>query len=40
VGKDKSVERVLILNCGVTGLGPRAQGWQHIIVHSAKPEMN
>lgn len=39
-GKDKNVERVLIFNCGVTGIGGRAQGWQHIIMDSSKPELS
>jgi len=34
-GKNKDVERVLIFNCGVTGGGPRAQGWQHIIMRTS-----
>lgn len=38
VGKAKLVERVLIFNCGVTGMGPRAKGWQHIKMDSARPE--
>lgn len=37
-GKPKHVERVLIFDCGVEGGGPRAKGWQHIIVDSSKPE--
>lgn len=36
-GQTKHVERVLIFNCGVEGGGPRAKGWQHIIVDSAQP---
>lgn len=37
-GKVKKVERVLIFNCGVTGMGPRAQGWQHIKMDSTQLE--
>ena len=36
-GKEKRVERVLIFNCGVTGMGPRAAGWQHIKMDSTQP---
>ena len=39
-GKAKKVERVLIFDCGVTGIGPRAKGWQHIKMDSTQPEMN
>ena len=37
VGKEKRVERVLIFNCGVTGMGPRAAGWQQIKMDSTQP---
>ena len=37
-GKVKHIERVLVFNCGVTGMGPRAKGWQHIRMDSAQPE--
>jgi hypothetical protein len=37
IGTPKHVERVLIFNCGVTGMGPRAKGWQHINVDSSQP---
>jgi hypothetical protein len=38
MGKDKNIERILIFNCGVTGLGPRVQAWQHLRMDSSKPE--
>ena len=34
----KSVERVLIFNCGVEGAGQRAKGWQHIKIDSSQPK--
>lgn len=37
-GKNKNMERVLIFNCGVTGMGPRAKGWQHIKMDSSQPD--
>jgi hypothetical protein len=38
MGKAKRVERVLVFDCGVTGMGPRAKGWQHIKMDSTQPE--
>jgi len=35
--KVKNVERVLIFNCGVTGMGPRVRAWQHIKIDSSQP---
>jgi len=37
-GKAKNVERLLIFNCGVEGMGPRVKAWQHIQVDSSKPQ--
>jgi hypothetical protein len=37
-GKVKNAERVLVFDCGVTGGGPRAKGWQHIKMDSSQPE--
>src|SRR5208282_4429032 len=37
-GKVKNVERVLVFNCGVTGLGPRVKAWQYIRMDSTQPE--
>ena len=37
-GQAKNVERVLIFDCGVTGMGPRAKGWQHVKIDSSQPE--
>ena len=34
----KRVERVLVLNCGMTGSTSRAVGWQHIKIDSNQPE--
>ena len=36
-GQNKNVERVLIFDCGVTGMGGRAKGWQHIKIDSSQP---
>lgn len=40
VGKVKNMERVLSFNCGVTGLGARVKGWQHIKMDSTQNEAN
>ena len=39
-GKAKNIERVLIFNCGVTGMKLRAKGWQYIKMDSTQPEMS
>lgn len=36
-GKTKDIERVLIFNCGVKGMGPRVKTWQHLKVNSGQP---
>ncbi len=36
-GKQKNLERVLIFDCGVTGIGPRVKAFQHIKMDSTKP---
>jgi|JI8StandDraft_1071087.scaffolds.fasta_scaffold139161_2 hypothetical protein len=36
--KEKNLERLLIFNCGVIGMGSRATGWQHLKMDSTQPE--
>jgi hypothetical protein len=36
-GKARDLERVLIFNCGVTGLGARVKAWQHIRIAPTHP---
>ncbi len=36
--KDKNLERLLVFNCGVLGMGMRAKGWQHLRMDSTQPE--
>ncbi len=37
-GKVSQKERILAFNCGVTGIGPRVQAWQHLKMDSNMPE--
>ena len=34
---NNNAERVLIFNCGVTGMGPRVKCWQHIRIDTNQP---
>ena len=36
-GNTRNIERVLIFNCGVTGMGPRVPCWQHIKIDTTQP---
>jgi hypothetical protein len=39
-GKARDIERVLIFNCGVTGMGTRLKAWQHLRIDSGQPQAN
>ena len=36
-GDDRNMERVLIFNCGVVGMGSRVKAWQHIKIDQSQP---
>jgi hypothetical protein len=35
-GNDRDIERVLIFNCGVKGMGPRVKAWQHLAIDTSQ----
>lgn len=37
-GGTRDLERVLIFNCGVTGMGPRVKCWQHLKIAQSQPK--
>lgn len=37
-GKARDIERVLIFNCGVVGMGQRVKCWQHLRINTSQPQ--